>query len=414
MENWVYFKTPKIKIRSLLMKNWLRILILCCVCIFTTFTFVACDFSINAAGKDTENPNSNITVPEPETPTSPVIPSDPLPEEPSIPEPVIPTPCQHENYGQWEIVIPATCTTTGIQQRICIDCNDIEEQIIPANGHKHIENFIDATCGRAGSKTITCENCDYNEVVTIPATGKHKMKSQITTPATCINGVITHVCSDCGHSEAEAIPANGNHEYESSVTQPATCGTDGVKTYQCKYCDHKYTEPISATGKHDFDHENPEIMINPSCNTAGQQKIVCKLCPHYYTEEIAKLDHNYINHQCEHCGEYQNPMENLVGSVWSITDGGSAKKNWSISFDSSSAYSTFYKDDADNITAKGYDGKYRFDQYENKISCEMTNIPYGVEPTFELIYALENGNHILRGKVAGKTCTFVFIGYGVL
>ncbi len=398
------------------MKNWLRILILSCFCIFSTLIFAACGVATNAVEPEFSPDSSGdvageIITPEPETPINPEIPSEPLPEEPSDP---IPTPCQHDTYSEWEIVTPATCTTTGTAQRICLDCNEPETQTIPANGHKHVENINDATCGTAGSKTITCENCDYNEVITIPATDKHQMQSQVTTPATCIDGVMTHECGICGHSETERIPANGNHGYESSTTQEATCDTDGVKTYQCKYCDHKYTEPIPATGKHDFDHDHPEIIIQANCQTTGQQKITCKVCPHYYTAEIAKLDHNYVNHQCEHCGEYQNPMENLVGSVWSITNDTSVKRNWSISFDSSSAYSTFYIDSNGDKMPKEYDGTYIFDSYANKISCIMNTPTNGVESTFELTYVCENGNHTLQGKVAGKTCTFVFMGYGVL
>jgi len=414
------------------MKNWIRILILCGVCIFTTLTFVACDFSINAAGEDTENPNSNITVPEPEIPTNPIVPSDPLPEEPSdpeinIPEPEDPTPCQHTTYSDWKIITPATCTTAGQQQRICLDCDKIEEQIIQANGHKHIENIIDATCGTAGSKTVTCENCDYNEVVTIPATGKHQMQRQVTIPATCLDGVITHSCSDCGHSETETIPANGNHGYESSITQTATCGADGVKTYCCRYCAHEYTEAIPATGKHDFDHDNPTTIINPSCSTAGQQKITCKICQHYYTEEIAKLDHDYVNHQCVHCGEYQNPMENLVGSTWSITNGSSYKAKWSITFDDKSSYTTFYIDKNGERQPRKYDGTYEVIPTPDKntgiityiinLYLNLNEFQEGSFTELNLTYSFEDGQHTLNGltgSISSPTdSTFIFMGYGV-
>lgn len=54
--------------------------------------------------------------------------------------------CEH-SYGNWTVVTAATCTKEGIQERICIKCNNKEISSIPALGH----NFVNGICTDCGA-----------------------------------------------------------------------------------------------------------------------------------------------------------------------------------------------------------------------------------------------------------------------
>ena len=59
-------------------------------------------------------------------------------------------------YGEWTTVTAATCTTPGVEKRICTECGHEETREIPATGHNWVDN---------GNGTHTCTNCGATEAV---------------------------------------------------------------------------------------------------------------------------------------------------------------------------------------------------------------------------------------------------------
>ena len=58
------------------------------------------------------------------------------------------------SYGDWDVVIPATCTTKGEKKHTCAVCGHVETQEIPATGHHWKDN---------GDGTHTCTKCGATE-----------------------------------------------------------------------------------------------------------------------------------------------------------------------------------------------------------------------------------------------------------
>ena len=44
--------------------------------------------------------------------------------------------CEHQ-WGEWEVVTPATCTEAGEEKRECAICGEVETRVIAATGHDH-------------------------------------------------------------------------------------------------------------------------------------------------------------------------------------------------------------------------------------------------------------------------------------
>lgn len=56
---------------------------------------------------------------------------------------------KHEHqYSNWQIVQAATCEDSGLKQRTCGSCGNVERVSIPALGH----NFVNGRCTVCGEK----------------------------------------------------------------------------------------------------------------------------------------------------------------------------------------------------------------------------------------------------------------------
>ena len=95
----------------------------------------------------------------------------------------------HEHsYGAWETVDEPTCSSAGIEERVC-DCGEAETRSIAMLSHTlgAWSTTNEATCAEQGSKKRTCE-CGYQETDTIAATGNHSFGDWITvTEATMVS-----------------------------------------------------------------------------------------------------------------------------------------------------------------------------------------------------------------------------------
>ena len=71
------------------------------------------------------------------------------------------TACHEHEFGEWKVVLSASCTDSGLEERLCV-CGEKETKEIDAKGHVD-GDWIDInqpTCSSQGSKNLLCANCD--------------------------------------------------------------------------------------------------------------------------------------------------------------------------------------------------------------------------------------------------------------
>ena len=199
------------------MKKLLKTLLVCCVCLFTTFTFISCAETTNAS----EETPAGETNSNDQTSGENTIPNNP------VETPVTPTPHEH-TYGEWQITTQPTCTEQGEKQRTCTDtdCEYVETEVIYAKGHDYKTTEEPATCTVNGTKTHTCD-CGDSYTETIPAT-KHQYEIIEVVNPTCTEGGYTSKRCHCGDEiQTDVQPAIG-HQF---------------KDHQCENC-HIYESPL--------------------------------------------------------------------------------------------------------------------------------------------------------------------------
>ena len=101
------------------------------------------------------------------------------------------TACHTCEFGEWEGVIPATCTKEGWKERVC-ECGETEVDSIKALGHDEVQHAAkSATCTENGwDAYVTCARCDYTTYAEVAALG-HTYENK--------------ACTVCG----ELVPSSG-------------------------------------------------------------------------------------------------------------------------------------------------------------------------------------------------------------
>ncbi len=125
----------------------------------------------------------------------------------------------------------------------------------------------------------------------------------IVTPPTCTEeGYTTYTCV-CGDLYTSDTVEKLSHNYgDWVVTTEPTCTEAGEKTKTCADCGDEITEDVPETGHTPTVDEAKE----PTCTETGlTEGAHCFVCDVVLTQQeiIEKLSHNYINGECERCGE---------------------------------------------------------------------------------------------------------------
>lgn len=226
---------------------------------------------------------------------------------------IAPIPATGHSWTNWTVTKAATEESTGIEERICVNCEKKESKVIDKipHTHKYTSETTKAKCEAAGLTTYTCA-CGDSYIEPIPATG-HSLTHVVTEPTCTTGGYTTHKCSNCDYSYVDTeVSATGHswsdwntvtaptenatgkaerscsscgatesktldklphtHNYTSKVTTEAKCETAGVKTYTCT-CGDSYTEAIPATG-----HSLTSIVTKPTCTNEGYTTHKCSIC----------------------------------------------------------------------------------------------------------------------------------------
>ena len=147
--------------------------------------------------------------------------------------------CPHV-YGAWSTTKAATCTETGIQERTCAVCKNVEQAVLETTSH----DFAEATC----SSPKTCKTCSATEgdvadhAYTVEEVKDEALKSAATSTAaavyykSCACGAISTLDADTFTSGDPLVHA---HEYtvkaeaDNALKSPATCAGGAVYYKSC-------------------------------------------------------------------------------------------------------------------------------------------------------------------------------------
>ena len=151
-------------------------------------------------------------------------------------------------FGEWEITVPATCTTDGEQKRICSVCGESETETISAYGEHSFGAWKitkEATCQENGEETRTCSICQVTETKTFG--GDHFFGAWVETQkGNCIiNGEWIRTCLICKITETKIVPAPGEHVFGPwIIMEEATYDKEGLQMRICENCNAIETEAI--------------------------------------------------------------------------------------------------------------------------------------------------------------------------
>lgn len=204
-------------------------------------------------------------------------------------------------FGKWEETAP-TCLADGVRVRVCTECGERQETVIPAMGHDYTERVTQSTCTEAGLCVKTCSRCGGSETEKLPLKEHVWRENEVIREATCTEaGLRSAVCEVCGkHENEQEIPANGHTFGEWRQLSAPTCLTDGEKERTCEVCGFGEQEDIPHLGHRfseqftvDVEPTEEEVgwksrhCLNPDCSAYEERTQIDKLkAETLYTVEL--------------------------------------------------------------------------------------------------------------------------------
>ncbi len=251
-----------------------------------------------------------------------------------------------------ESYIKETCTTPGAKVTYCTRCNEHNEEVIPATGHKAGKktDTVKQSCLTGGKWEIRCEYCeivlesgDYEQY------GSHlEYELKETHPVSCVpgdDGYELWACPRCGEeekrkvtpfnpvdplyyadiNEAAKVHKNVSLTPDDTKYREATCQRVALKAHYCSDCknyvlviDEEYPQLAHAW---DPNGKAP-ARVEPTCTKDGYiEGFVCYMCEQIQPKTVLEaLGHKAIDattakaptctepgttagSKCERCGE---------------------------------------------------------------------------------------------------------------
>lgn len=192
--------------------------------------------------------------------------------------------CTHK-FGEWEVILEATCTQKGKQVRVCSLCMHIENSDIELKAHT-IETLakVEPTCKAEGkTEGVKCSVC------------QSILKAQEPI-STISHNYDNGICTMCGAEEPDC-----NHTFGGwNTVKNATCADKGLKERSCSICGEKEQGEL-ATLPHT---EVIDKAVAATCTETGlTEGKHCSECNEVLiAQETVKANgHNYTEGVC-HCG----------------------------------------------------------------------------------------------------------------
>ncbi len=198
---------------------------------------------------------------------------------------------EHE-WGDWTVTTPATCTTEGVETRVCaLDEAHVETKKIDALDHAMTAEWAytvpTAEAKGAAVKTCTRTGCDGEERVELPELTNEGYETSMT--ATCTaSGKTTYtiVIDEETFSFTIDTAARGHRDLTKTDEVGATCTVDGTQAYWTCSCGQKFAD---AAGETEIDEPaaiaaghgalTPTQETPSTCTTAGTAAYwTCEVC----------------------------------------------------------------------------------------------------------------------------------------
>lgn len=176
------------------------------------------------------------------------------------------------NYGDWNIVTPATEAGTGLRKRTCKDCGYVDNDVIAKLEHTHTYADVFTSCGADGHWYAA--NCGHN--VDGKDFEEHKYGSWVVDREESLTqtGLRHRTCGDCGYVEEEVIP-----KHVHALTEEWK--TSSIKHWKETTC------PDHPGLKVDEDDHDWEIEDEPATETeSGHYKKYCKICEYVSEDRV--------------------------------------------------------------------------------------------------------------------------------
>ena len=188
-----------------------------------------------------------------------------------------------EKAGTSVVKTEKTCTSDGLRTYECSACGKIVEEVIKASHNNKVEILEAATCTKAGTKLLTCLDCGVQQKETIKQL-EHSYKKGYFAPDCENPGRTGEICTVCGTAKGtvtihEDEPALG-HKIKESVV-PATCGVPTSVKRECTVCDYIYIEAIPGVQdalEHDVNDKIKPVHLEATCTQDEVDIYVCKRC----------------------------------------------------------------------------------------------------------------------------------------
>ncbi len=197
-------------------------------------------------------------------------------------------------FGEWNVSLEPTCTTTGNRFRKCTHqgCENIQKEIIPATGiHDYIWTVaVKPTCTNEGKEVLICRVCYKEKDARNINKIDHQAGEYIVTkkPSCTEKGEQCLYCAIC-NTELETKELNklehsaGNWE----IVVKAECEKDGLRVKKCKLCGKIVTEEKIDKLNHNFGGWT--VTIKPTIDYEGEETRICKKCDKQEKRPISKL-----------------------------------------------------------------------------------------------------------------------------
>ena len=134
-------------------------------------------------------------------------------------------------FSMWEITTKSTCTTQGMQTRVCSSCGFSEYSPIPAFGHTEVIDIaVSPTCstkGKTEGKHCSACNLIIQAQTEIASLEHNYVQKSVDEPTCTENGTRYMECNVCGDKRTETIEALEHNWIEATYNLPQYCDRCG-------------------------------------------------------------------------------------------------------------------------------------------------------------------------------------------
>ena len=174
--------------------------------------------------------------------------------------------------GAWETVREATPQEEGIQKRICVNCQHVEERITDKIDENHTHSYtsqvVEPTCTTEGYTVHIC-NCGHTYTSNPVSAKEHSYTSQIVKPTCETQGYTLSKCA-CGKTFTDSVTQPAGHTWGSWKTvKEASESAEGQKERTCPVCSKKEQQTIPKKEPGIVGYVNIEIRCNTILNNMG-------------------------------------------------------------------------------------------------------------------------------------------------